>query len=298
MRWLVLGAAAGGGFPQWNCACPNCRAVRAGDPHLRPRSQSSLAMALQEGDWLLVNAAPELLQQIARQPVLHPNNRQPRHSPLSHVLLTGGEIDQLAGLLSLRERHAFELRATQRVLGILAENRIFDALSGECVTRRPLPLEEVWNLPGGARLRLFAIPGKPPLYLEAQAEAEAEDTVAVEVEARDGRRAYYIPACHAVTAALRERIQGAELLLFDGTVWTDDEMARAGVGSRTGRQMGHQPLSGADGSLAALSGLDIGRKVLIHVNNTNPVLREGSPERNEATAGGWEIAEDGLELSW
>lgn len=299
MRFIVLGAAAGGGFPQWNCACRNCRLAWAGDPRVSPRTQSSLAVELADGGWLLVNASPDILRQVAATPALRPRPGEgaPRHSPIAQVLLTSGEIDHVAGLLSLRERQGYGLRATPRVLGILRANRIFDALDPAHVRREPLAPEEGWALPG-LSVRLFAVPGKPPLYLEGGAAADEEDTVAVEFTAPDGRRAYYIPGCHAVTPALRARLDGAALLLFDGTVWTDDEMRRAGVGEKTGRRMGHQPLSGEDGSLAALEGLAIGRRVLVHINNTNPLLRSDAPERAAAARLGWAVAEDGMELTW
>lgn len=296
MRFIVLGSAAGGGFPQWNCACENCRLAWAGDPRVSPRTQSALAVALADGTWLLINASPDVLRQIAATPALQPEGGA-RHSPVSRVLLTSGEIDHIVGLLSLRERQGYDLRATPRVLGILRENRIFDALNPAHVRRDPLALDEGWELPG-LTLRLFAVPGKPPLYLEEGAEADEEDTVAVEFTAPDGRRAYYIPGCHTVTPELRARVEGAALLLFDGTVWTDDEMRRAGVGEKTGRRMGHQPLSGEDGSLAALEGLGIGQRVLVHINNTNPLLRADSAERASTTRLGWAVAEDGLELEW
>lgn len=296
MRLVILGSAAGGGFPQWNCACANCRLAWAGDARVSSRTQSALAVALADGTWLLVNASPDVLRQIAATPALQPAG-VPRHSPIAQVLLTSGEIDHIAGLLSLRERQGYGLRATPRVLGILRDNSIFDALDPGHVRRTPLALDEAWDLPG-LTLRLFAVPGKPPLYLEAGATADAEDTVAVELTAPDGRRAYYIPGCHAVTPELRARLDGAALLLFDGTVWTDDELRRAGVGEKTGRRMGHQPLSGEDGSLAALAGLSLGRRVLVHINNTNPLLRSDSAERAQAAALGWAVAEDGMELAW
>jgi len=295
MRFIVLGSAAGGGFPQWNCACRNCRLAREGDPRLRPRTQSSLAVELEGGAWLLVNASPDILRQIALTPALHPRHG-PRDSPITAVLLTSGEVDHVAGLLSLRERQPLALRATPRVLHALDRNSIFGALDHQLVRREPLHLDKEWVLPG-LRLRLFAVPGKAPLYLEHEA-GVAEDTVAVEFTSPEGRRAYYIPGCHQVTPELRSRIEGAALLLFDGTVWTDDELSEAGVGEKTGRRMGHQPLSGTDGSLAALAWLGVERRVLVHINNTNPLLMEGSEARQHAEAGGWEVAEDGMELTW
>ncbi|MXP63618.1 pyrroloquinoline quinone biosynthesis protein PqqB [Roseomonas sp. M0104] len=295
MRFIILGSAAGGGFPQWNCACLHCRLAREGEPRLRPRTQSSLAVEMAGGGWLLVNASPDILRQVAATPALHPRHG-PRDSPIAAVLLTSGEVDHVAGLLSLRERQPFTLRATPRILHLLDRNAIFGALDRHIVRREALALEKEWALPG-LRLRLFAVPGKAPLYMEHEAGA-AEDTVAVEFTSPEGRRAYYIPGCHQVTPELRSRIEGAALLLFDGTVWTDDELSAAGVGEKTGRRMGHQPLSGTDGSLAALAWLGVGRRVLVHINNTNPLLMEGSEARQHAEAAGWEVAEDGMDLAW
>ncbi|MFC3123978.1 pyrroloquinoline quinone biosynthesis protein PqqB [Pseudoroseomonas globiformis] len=296
MRAIVLGSAAGGGFPQWNCACAQCDAVRRGDARFRRRTQFSLAVSWGDGDWLLINAAPEILQQIADTPALHPRT-PPRHSPVAAVMLTGGEIDAVAGLLSLRERQPFLLRAAPAVMAELEANPIFTALSA--VERQPLGPGEAWTLPDGGVLRAFAVPGKVPLYRETADDKLAGDhTLAIEISAPNGTRACIVPGCQEVTPALRNRLEGAALLLYDGTVWTDNEMSAAGVGSKTGRRMGHQPLSGADGALAALAGLNIGRRVLVHINNTNPLLDSRSAARREAEALGWEVAEDGMELTW
>jgi pyrroloquinoline quinone biosynthesis protein B len=243
---------------------------------------------------VLVNAAPELTQQINCTPALHPRNGL-RDTPIAAVMLTSGELDAITGLLSLRERQPFALHATRRVLDGLAGNAIFDALDPSLVPRHAIRPEEPVTLPG-LRLTLFPVPGKPPLYLEDCAEADAEDVVALELTDSAGCRALYVPGCGQVTPPLLDRLDGASAILFDGTVWTDDELSRTGVGTRTGRRMGHQPLSGPDGSLAALRGIRAGRKVLIHLNNTNPLLIEDSPERAEAAAEGWEVAWDGMEI--
>jgi pyrroloquinoline quinone biosynthesis protein B len=294
MRLIILGSAAGGGFPQWNCACANCRLAWSGDPRVRPATQSSVTLQLADERWLLVNAAPEILHQIAAVPALQPKHG-PRHSPIAEVLLTSGEIDHVAGLLSLRERQPLVLRGTRRVLGILAGNAIFDALQPENVTRLPFVLEQPIAFPG-VTVTPFSVAGKAPLYLEAAAAAEEEDTIALEFQDAAGRKAFYIPGCREVTPALKARLDGAALLLFDGTLWTDDEMRQAGVGSRTGQDMGHHHLGGAGGSIAALEGVRLGRKIFIHINNTNPLLRQDSDERHLAAAAGWQVAHDGMEL--
>lgn len=294
MRFIIMGSAAGGGFPQWNCACTNCRLAWNGDPRVQAATQSSLALQLADERWLLVNAAPEILKQIAAVPALQPQHA-PRHSPISDILLTSAEIDHVAGLLSLRERQPLVLRATRRVLGILAGNAIFDALHPEHVARLPFMLEQPIMFPGVTVIP-FAAPGKAPLYLEEAVPAEEEDTIALEFRDAAGRRAFYIPGCREVTPALKERLDGAALLLFDGTLWADDEMRQAGVGTRTGQAMGHHHLGGADGSIAALEGVRLERKIFIHINNTNPLLRRDSDERRLATAAGWQVAHDGMEL--
>ena len=182
---------------------------------------------------------------------------------------------------------------------MLAANPIFDALDPGLVRRRPVALGERFELVPGLTAELFAVPGKVPLYLEAETvvtDLEGEQTVGVALESRAGR-AFYVPGCAAVTPALGARLGGAALVFFDGTLWRDDEMIRVGVGAKTGRRMGHVAMSGPHGSIAAFAGLGVGRKVFVHMNNTNPVLRPGSPERAEAEAAGWEIARDGMEVA-
>jgi pyrroloquinoline quinone biosynthesis protein B len=291
MRAIVLGAAAGGGLPQWNCGCENCRLARAGA--IPAASQSSIAVSGDGRSWAILNASPDLRSQLAATAVLHPTG--PRESPIGAVLCTNGDIDHVAGLLTLRERQRFTLFATGEILEVLSENRIFDALDPSVVERRAVRLGEPFALVPGVEAELFSVPGKVPLYMEGETVAtdlEGEQTVGVRLG-----RGFYIPGCAVVTPALAARLAGAPLVFFDGTLWRDDEMIEAGVGQKTGRRMGHVPISGTDGSIAALAGLGIGRKIFIHMNNTNPVLRPGSPERREAEAAGWEIAGDGMEAT-
>jgi pyrroloquinoline quinone biosynthesis protein B len=291
---LLLGAAAGGGFPQWNCGCAGCRAARRGDA---PRSgQVSLALSADGENWVLVNASPDILSQIADTPELHP--RGLRETPLRGVILTNGEIDAVAGLLSLREGAAFELWATDAVHGTLAANSIFNVLKPERVPRRVLVPEEAFvpRLPDGRAtgltIRPFAVPGKPAWYVEEVKAAEEGDTLALEIEA-GGRRAYVFTACAEITEAIRARIRGADLVFFDGTLWRDDEMIRAGLAQKTGASMGHVSVSGPEGAIARLEGLGLGQKVFVHINNSNPILLPDSPERREAEAAGWEIGQKG-----
>ncbi len=295
LRVVVLGAAAGGGLPQWNCGCANCAAARAG--RIPVQTQSSVAVSADGASWAVLNASPDIGRQILSQPVLHPTG--PRVSPIRAVLLTNGDIDHVAGLLTLREKQPFALYATREIHGVLAENPIFSALDPALVGRRTLALEEPAELVPGVEARLFAVPGKVPLYLEGETvetDLEGEQTVGVEI--RDGaRRAYYIPGCARLTADLAERLRGADLLLFDGTLWDDEEMIRLGLGQKTGRRMGHMPISGEGGSLAAFDGLGIARRVYVHMNNSNPVLVPEGPERRAAEAAGWTVGQDGMEIA-
>ena len=304
MRILVLGAAAGGWFPQWNCNCSTCRQAWQGDAQARPRTQSSLAVSADGARWVLLNASPDLRQQILQNRALWP--AQPgRHSPIAAVVLTNADVDHVAGLLSLRERQAFSLYADARVHATLRANTIFNVLS-ELVVRRELAREtsvdvlDGAGMPLGVRITAFAVPGKVALYLEEETAGpgfgtQDGDTVGLEIAA-GGKRFFYLPACAALPQTLADRLRGAELVFFDGTLWRDDEMATHNVGAKTGQRMGHMSLSGPHGTLAAFESLGVQRKVLIHINNTNPVLLTHAPERRDVTAAGWDVAEDGMEI--
>jgi pyrroloquinoline quinone biosynthesis protein B len=295
---IVLGAAAGGGFPQWNCNCEVCRLAWAGDPRVRPRTQASLAVSSDGKRWTLLNASPDLRAQLLKTALLHPRHAT-RGSPIETVVLTGAEIDQTAGLLSLRERSPFTIIATAATLAAVAANPMFGALASDVVTRRVVAPGERFQLDSesGLTAELFLVPGKLPLYLEGDDPDTASESAAnVGVEISDGRlRLAYVPGAAAVTPALRQRLMRADVVLFDGTLFTDDEMIRAGAGAKTGRRMGHMPIDGADGSLAALAGLPA-RRVFVHINNTNPILVDGSPERVRVEAAGWQVAFDGMEI--
>jgi pyrroloquinoline quinone biosynthesis protein B len=295
---VALGAAAGGGFPQWNSNALACNRARAGDPAALPRSQASLAVSSDGARWFLLNASPDLREQIGRSLFLHPRAGL-RSSPIAGVVLTGADVDCIAGLLSLRERQPFAIYATRAVHEVLSANPIFEVLDRELVVRQAVPLNTAIELDSRLSLSLFAVPGKVPLYLEGRAHpppiTTGELTVAVAVS--DGRHTlYYIPGCAAVTPALTARVRNAELVYFDGTLWSDDELIAAGLGAKSGRRMGHMSLSGPEGTLAAFRELSVRRKVLIHINNSNPVLLEDSAERAAVLAAGWEVAYDGMEI--
>ncbi|WP_353641159.1 pyrroloquinoline quinone biosynthesis protein PqqB [Mesorhizobium sp. WSM2239] len=309
MRLKIVGSAAGGGFPQWNCNYRLSRAARAGSSGIRQRTQSSLAASADGVGWVLFNASPDIRQQIAQTPELQPAPDAPlRSTPIRAVALTNADVDHVAGLLSLRERQPFAIYASERVLAALAANPIFNVLDPAVVPRRTLPALgelELCDATGqgtGVTIESFAVPGKVALYLEDSGRPEADygseegDTIAVRIAAGNSRSAFYIPGCARIDAALRERLAGAACLLFDGTVYTDDEMIAAGVGQKTGARMGHLAMSGRAGSIAGLADVRIGRRIFVHINNTNPVLDESSPEHAAVTEAGWEVAYDGMEI--
>jgi pyrroloquinoline quinone biosynthesis protein B len=303
MRVVVLGAAAGGGFPQWNSNAPACRRARQGDAAAKPRMQASLAVSADGRSWFLLNASPDLRYQIENTPVLQPREGL-RSSPIAGVVLTGGDVDAIAGLLTLRERQPLTVYATPTVFGVLEGNPIFEVLARDLVRREPLALDQpaLLALPdgnlSGLAVEPFAVPGKVPLYLERPGAAppivEGEETIGLAVSHGD-RRLFFIPGCAAMTDRLRERLRGAELVFFDGTLWDDDEMIRVGIGEKTGRRMGHMSVAGTEGTMAAFADLGVRRKVLIHINNSNPVLLDDAPERKQVEAAGWDVAFDGME---
>ena len=293
---IVLGSAAGGGFPQWNCRCPTCSLAWSGDVRVRSRTQASLAITADGDNWALINASPDLSQQLRGAKALHPRVGT-RGSPIKAVVLTGAEIDQIAGLLSLRERESFDICATAATLAAIADNAMFGVLAPGLVRRQAIAPGAAQALPGGVHVELFTVPGKVPLYLEGENPETATETAAnvgVELSA-GGARLAFIPGAAAITPAMRERIARADVVLFDGTLFRDDEMIVTGTGTKTGRRMGHMPIDGPDGSLSALEGV-AARRIYVHINNTNPILIDGSPERAQVERKGWEVAEDGMEI--
>jgi pyrroloquinoline quinone biosynthesis protein B len=293
---LVLGSAAGGGFPQWNCACRLCALAWAGDPRVRPATQAGLAFSADGAHWLVVGASPDLRQQIQSCRQLQPRTATGRDSPIVAVAIVSADVDGIAGLIVLRERQRLTLLAAAPVLDILRANPVFDVLDSSLVERIPVAPDEPFDVGHGLRLTLLTMPGKIPLYLEDRGAATAQPaaTYAAEVQAH-GRTAIYAPGCARITDAVRARLATADAVFFDGTLFTDDEMIAAGVGQKTGRRMGHVPIDGPDGSLALLSGLP-GRRIYVHINNTNPILLAGSPERAAVEAAGVAIGQDGMEI--
>jgi pyrroloquinoline quinone biosynthesis protein B len=307
MRVLVLGAAAGGGFPQWNCNCRVCQAARAGDGRARPRTQSSIAVSADGRRWALFNASPDLRQQITENQPLHPRDGA-RHSPISAVVLTNADVDHIAGLLNLRESQAFVLYATGRVLAALDANPIFGVLNPRFVRQEaldlgaPLTLRDADGAELGLTVEPFAVPGKVALYLEnpeagGNFGTEDGDTIGLRVSAPEtGKSFYYVPGCAALDTPLRARLEGTPLVLFDGTLYENQEMVTGGLGKKTGQRMGHMSISGPDGTMAGFESLGVERRIFIHINNSNPILLEDSAERAAVTAAGWEVAYDGQEI--
>lgn len=304
LRAIVLGGAAGGGVPQWNCNCDNCRKART-SPSLQS-TQASVAISCDDRHWFLINASPDIRQQISATPALHPQGTSLRHSPITGVFLTNGEVDAVTGLLSLREGTPFSIHAHRKVLSVLDENSIFNVLNREIVARHPVEIEQPFEprLPDGQTSGLvvtaFSVPGKPAWYLEGTdrdiPEAEG-DTIALHIKARSGGELFFIGACGDVTPELAKRLEGAPLVFFDGTLWRDDEMIAQGLSQKTGQRMGHISISGEGGAMSRLAGLGISQKIFLHINNSNPVLRPGSDERRQVEEAGWQIAYDGMELT-
>jgi pyrroloquinoline quinone biosynthesis protein B len=301
MRARVLGSSAGGGLPQWNCACRNCSAVRHGSTDVEPRTQDSVLVTTDDGEAaFLLNASPDILVQVARAPSLTP--RALRHTPIAGVVLTNGDLDHCLGLLSLREDQAFSIYATFEVQAQLRErNLLFRTLahSPDQVSWRTLELDQPTLLvdaagtPTGIELTAFPLPGKVPRHLEGLYAGQSGDQVGLRV--REGRDVLVYASAVASAEPADPRWAEATCLLFDGTFYTSDELTRLGITERNAEQMAHLPVSGETGSALCLAGLSC-RRIYTHINNTNPMLVRGSRERLAVERLGWEVAHDGMEL--
>ncbi len=307
LKVLVLGSAAGGGSPQWNCNSFVSKAVRSGKNGTFPRTQSSIAVTSNGEDWVLFNASPDLGSQILNNKQMHPK-KDLRHSPISAVVLTNGDVDHVAGLLTLRERQNLSVYAHQRVHSVLRENSIFNVLNPDYVDRRELQMNEKFEIKNkqgkGLEIEIeaFEVPGKIALWLEDESKgldfgSEEGDTIGLKIfSSNDDKSFFYIPACAKMTDKLSDRIKGSEVVLFDGTLWKNDEMASTKVGEKTGQRMGHMNNSGDDGSMRAFENLEVKRKIFIHINTTNPILLGDSDERKVVEGNGWEVSYDGMEI--
>jgi pyrroloquinoline quinone biosynthesis protein B len=303
----VLGSAAGGGFPQWNCNCRNCAAVRAGTAGFRARTQSSLAVSRDGVNWALLNASPDLRQQLNETQQLHADPKAGlRHSPIKAAVLTNGDVDHIIGLINLREAQPFSIYASDRVLATLRANSVFQVLAEPLVPRIEIELDKPFELEGagvdlGLTVEAFAVPGKVALYLEDKSSSnfgsQEGDTIGLKItDPAEKKSFFYIPGCADVDEKLRARLKGASIVFFDGTLFTDDEMLEQGLLNKTGARMGHISMSGASGSIAAFSNLGVGRLIYVHINNSNPALDENSPARKTVEGAGWEVGYDGMEM--
>ena len=304
----ILGSASGGGFPQWNCNGMQSANVRAGKHGYRARLQSSLAVSANGSDWALLNASPDLRQQINETPELHPvKTGGLRNSPIKAVVVTNADVDHITGLINLREGQPFSIYGSDRVLATLNANSIFNVCAPDKVPRIALPLDKPLVLTGagvdlGLTVEAFAVPGKIALFLEKGDDSgnygsRDGDTIGLQVtEAATGKSFFYIPGCAEVDPPLADRIKGASLIFLDGTLFTDKEMIDQGLSHKTAQRMGHISVSGPEGSIAALKPLNVKRRIYVHINNSNPILDENSEARKVVDAAGWEVGFDGMEV--
>lgn len=304
----ILGSAAGGGFPQWNCNGNHSANVRAGKSGYRARTQSSLAISANGRDWALLNASPDLRQQINETPELHPfADGALRNSPIKTVVVTNADVDHITGLINLREGQPFSIYGSDRVLATLNANSIFNVCAPDKVPRIAFALDKPTQLTGagvdlGLTVEAFAVPGKIALFLEKGGEKENYgsrdgDTIGLKItETASGKSFFYIPGCAEIDAPLAGRIKGAALIFLDGTLFTDDEMVVQGLSHKTGQRMGHISISGPNGSVEAIKPLNIARRIYVHINNSNPVLDENSDARKIVDNAGWEVGYDGMEV--
>src|SRR5437762_9636404 len=299
MRVIILGSAAGGGVPQWNCGCPNCLDA---SHDARGRMQSSVAVSADGERWILLNASPDLRMQLAAHHELWP--RGVRVSPIGSVVLTDGEIDHTLGLLLLRESaDRLPVYAPAGVTALLGDEwplyRVLSAYSGveprALEEGRPVTLADGAGTPLGICCSATAVARRPPRYARA-APTQAFDVGLRLTDERTGGTLAYVPTAGAMDDAVRRVAGGADLLFFDGTFWSDDELRAAGVAGPTAREMGHLPIGGPGGSLELLPQLDAKRVVLVHVNNTNPILCRSSAERARVEAAGIVVGEDAMEF--
>ena len=292
MQVLILGSAAGGGLPQWNCGCSNCNKARLGK--LQPQTQSSVAVSSDGNRWVLLNVSPDIRTQCLQRKQLHPRNI--RSSPISSVILTNGDIDHVAGLLILREKTAFEIHATGEILSILKNNELFKALDPKLVAQKIISPMETFSPVSGIFVTAYYVPGKVPLFRESgkiKTDLESENTIGLEIS-NGSKTLQYVPGCARITPEILLRFKHSDHILFDGTVWQNDELRILKTGTKTGTRMGHVPISGPNGSLAELADIKKPSKTYIHINNTNPILDDKSKERLYVQEAGWEIAFDGM----
>lgn len=305
MRVRLLGTAAGGGFPQWNCNCANCRVARVEPQRAQPRTQSCVAISADGTRWFLLNASPDIRIQIESFPPLQPQPSAARGTGIEGVLLTNADLDHTLGLLIVREGARLPVHATSRVREALSEGLALDSLL-ECYcgvrwleppsALTPLPCAD--GAPCGLEYAAFPIPGKPPRFREGKTEPAPGDCVGYRfVDTMTRGRLLFLPDVAQLDARVLAELHECDALLLDGTFWSENEMERMGAGTTPASRMGHLPIGGPDGSLAQIAPLPIGRKVYVHINNTNPILLADSPERAAVEATGATIGWDGMEFA-
>lgn len=302
MKIRVLGSGAGGGFPQWNCNCHNCRRLRRGEMRGRARTQSSIAVSSDERHWVLFNASPDIRTQLESFPAAHPRTGI-RDSGIAAIILIDSQIDHTTGLLMLRESTApLQIYCSDMVRADLSTGfPILCMLEHYCgIEHHPVPLDGgTFEIPGISDLRFssHALQSKAPPYSPHRHDPHEGDNIGVVVEQiSTGRKLYYAPGLGAIEPHVEQAMLTADCILVDGTFWHEDEMARAGIVHKRAREMGHLPQSGPDGMTQILGRLHHPRKILIHINNTNPILDEDSRERAELKAHGIEVSYDGMEI--
>jgi pyrroloquinoline quinone biosynthesis protein B len=301
VQLVLLGTAAGGGFPQWNCYCAVCRVARAEPHRARPRSQSSAAVSADGQRWFLLNASPDVRDQLGRLPIRPPTGN--RYHPVEGIVLSDAELDHTLGLVLLREGRQLVVYATAATLEVIQEDSRLLPVTGAFARVEVIQLDLDQSVPlcyrdgvaSGLRVQAVAVAGDPPLF--ARHEHPGHTVGLILTDEQTGGRVGFFPGCGALDQPLLARLASLDLLLLDGTFWTDDEMIRQGLSERTARQMAHLPVSGPGGSLAILATLPCRRKVYTHINNSNPILVEDSDERRRVEAAGIEVAHDGMQFT-
>jgi pyrroloquinoline quinone biosynthesis protein B len=303
VRIRVLGSAAGGGFPQWNCNCENCATWRSGALRATARTQSSVAVSADGVRWCLLNASPDLRAQVLSFPPLAPRDGR-RGTAIAAILLTDAEIDHVGGLLSLRERQPLRLYCSAPVFEwVFRSNPVFGALVeparftwSRVDDRGTDAIRAMDEADLGLTYEACFVPGKVPTYVGPAPAGNGSNTAYKLIEPRTRKSIVYMPGVKQVNDAVAQFVDGCDCVLFDGTFWSEDEMAARGTGAMTASAMGHLPIGGTQGSLAQLRGLRAVRKIYTHINNTNPILDNQSPERRALEDAGWEVAEDGMDF--
>jgi pyrroloquinoline quinone biosynthesis protein B len=307
MRVKILGSAAGGGFPQWNCGCANCSSLRAGRFHGKARTQTQVAISHDSRSWFLLGASPDLRVQIEATPELHPRDGL-RQSPIAGLVLASADIDHVFGLLLLRELQPLRVYGAASILRILREeNTMFcmlnrarqQAVWSEIVPGKQFSLLSAEGTDSDLRCEALTLGTRYPAYVpqeRAAALAPSEASLGLILQSKSGRRLAFMPAVPQLDDAVFKQLESTDVLLFDGTFWSDDELTRIQGCGQTAGEMGHMPISSAGGSFKRLARLSRPRKIFLHINNTNPILDESSPEHRAVRDGGWEVAEDGWQF--